>query len=112
MLLRKYQLEAISSVLDRFSKGDQRTLLVAATGTGKTVIMGHLANEFIPHGRVLLLVHREELLRQGAEKMSQITGLTPSIEKADEQSIEWGLGGKPPMLVSTFQTQYSGNGKR
>jgi superfamily II DNA or RNA helicase len=64
-VLRKWQAEAIEAVRDEWSSGVSRTAVVAATGLGKSSVIGKLAvDEVHAGGRVLLLAHREELLTQ------------------------------------------------
>jgi superfamily II DNA or RNA helicase len=63
--LRKWQSEAVDAVRDEWASGITRTAVVAATGLGKSSVIGHLAvEEARAGGRVLLLAHREELLSQ------------------------------------------------
>lgn len=63
------------------------TLIVCATGTGKTVIMGTVAARWSGQGRILVLAHRDELVRQGAKSISAICGNEPvGIEMAGEES--------------------------
>jgi len=84
-----------------------------ATGTGKTVLFGHLARQTIEAGkRVLILAHRDELIRQAADKVGLITGITPAIEKGEQRADEWSFAGRSPLVVSSIQTQYSGTAKR
>ncbi len=108
MKLRGYQIDAIIAILDRFKVGDQRTLCVIPTGGGKTVVFATLAKQFVPHGRVMILAHRDELIRQAARKVQTITEIKPDIEKADEMSHEGNMHGKPPIVISSIQTQCSG----
>jgi superfamily II DNA or RNA helicase len=112
MQLRCYQREAVDAILARFEAGDQRTLCTIPTGGGKTIVAGHVAKARLPHGRVMVLAHRDELIRQAADKIGRITGILPAIEKADEQSHETSLHGPPPIVVSSIQTQISGRGER
>ena len=111
MELRAYQHNAIERVLDRFAAGDQRTLLVVPTGGGKTVIFGYLAKLFIEKkmGRVLVMVHREELMKQAADKMKTLTGVEADIEKAERWSTETGFAEhKSPLVIASVQTLMSG----
>jgi len=85
MLPRPYQIQSIQAINDRWQH-HQATLLILATGLGKTVTFSHIANERLPLGRVLVLVHRDELLRQAAEKLHQITGIQPGIEQGATRS--------------------------
>lgn len=112
MTPRLYQSEAIDAALARFAAGDQRTLVTCPTGGGKTIIAAHVAKAMLPHGRVMVLAHRDELIRQAAEKFAQVTNVLPAIEKADEHSDERNMHGPPPIVVSSIQTQVSGKGER
>lgn len=53
--------------VDREDRGNYKNLIVAATGTGKTVISAFDYQEFMrthPRARILFTAHREEILRQ------------------------------------------------
>jgi len=72
---RPYQAECIRTVLDAVANGARRPACVLPTGAGKTVIFSHLArhwNEYGFSGRILILVHRDELVRQTVDKLTQI----------------------------------------
>ncbi len=75
--LRPYQKEC-KDILDKTPTGNH--LVVMATGLGKTVVLSHLKR----NGRVLLLSHRDELVRQ-PEKYYDCTF---GIEKADEHASD------------------------
>lgn len=63
--LRKWQTEAVDAVRAEWESGIVRTAVVAATGLGKSSVIGRLAvDEVHAGGRPLLLAHREELLTQ------------------------------------------------
>ena len=110
MELRPYQQEAYDNTLAAWAVGKRRVLAVAATGTGKTVLFGHLAKHVVGQGqRVMVLAHRDELVRQAAAKVARVTGITPEIEKAGERASEDSMHGRCPVVVSSIQTQYSGD---
>jgi len=90
MELRPYQIKAQNAILDQW-KEVLKTLLVLPTGTGKTIVFCKLIEILVARGeRVLILAHREELIRQAADKLIKSTGLGCSIEKAAETAIgEW-----------------------
>lgn len=72
---RPYQNECIRAVLNAAGEGVKRPACVLPTGSGKTVIFSHLAkhwNEYGFTGRVLILVHRDELVRQTVDKLQKI----------------------------------------
>jgi superfamily II DNA or RNA helicase len=63
--LRPWQREAVDAVRAEWDSGVTRTAVVAATGLGKSSVVGKLAvDEVHAGGRALLLAHREELLTQ------------------------------------------------
>ena len=84
MNLRPYQVTAV----DRIESGWfdwQRQLLVLPTGCGKTIVFARLAAIEASQGnRVLILAHRDELIRQAADKLERSTGFTAAVEKAEE----------------------------
>lgn len=86
--LRPYQSEAVESVFREWGSGNRRTLLVQATGTGKTIVFAKVAERVAQcGGRVLVLAHRGELLDQAADKIARVTGLSCSVEKAEQTSV-------------------------
>lgn len=71
--LREYQAEALAALEADWQAGYHRIGVSAATGTGKTVIMSHLAHRHVAAGvRVLILVHRDELVRQTVDKLVRV----------------------------------------
>ncbi len=88
MNLRPYQEEAKTAVFTEWDKGNQQTLLVLPTGTGKTIVFSGVTADCVRNGdRVLILAHRGELLDQAADKLSQSTGLGCAVEKAESSCI-------------------------
>lgn len=79
--LRPYQEQAVSAVLERFKQVD-KTLLVMATGLGKTQVGCSIAEHFLP-GKVLWLAHRKELVLQGADRLHLVTKEQVDIEMAE-----------------------------
>lgn len=86
MKLRPYQEESIEAVFKAW-KEYKRTLLVLPTGCGKTIVFSNIAAQRAEHGRVLILAHRDELIRQAADKLMVATGKDCAIEKASETAI-------------------------
>ena len=69
MQLREYQTTALEQIRSSLEKGYKAPLLVLPTGAGKTIIFSELANDFVCKGqKVLILVHRRELIKQACEK--------------------------------------------
>lgn len=86
MTLRPYQQQAIKEVELAFDEV-RSTLIVLATGCGKTIIFSHLAAREVKRGgRVLILAHRGELLQQAIDKLRAATGIVAGLEKAETTS--------------------------
>jgi superfamily II DNA or RNA helicase len=66
--LRPYQEEAIAAVEAALGRGVRRPLIVLPTGTGKTICFAALIAR--RGGSALVLAHRDELLRQAADKLA------------------------------------------
>lgn len=80
--LRPYQVEAIDAIRERFAAGDRSTLLVLATGLGKTICFAEVARRVVvAGGQVLVLAHRTELLDQARGKLEAL-GLDVALEQA------------------------------
>ncbi len=99
MQLRPYQIDAKRAVLQKLI--DYRSTMVEmATGLGKTVLFGHIAHEW--PGRVLVIAHRDELIRQAAQKIIQITGDDVGIEMGRSKATDTFYGTK--CVVASIQT--------
>jgi DNA repair protein RadD len=72
--LRSYQRQAIDLAYQRIAE-NHRPIICAATGSGKTVIAGHMAKEAMDAGKpVLWVTGREEILRQTFKTFNEICG--------------------------------------
>ncbi len=102
MELRYYQQEAVNAVLGEWAKGQRKTLASLPTGTGKTVIFASILHHQVqqPGRRGLILAHREELLKQAADKLKQVTRLDAAMEKAQHSS----LGAPEAVTVGSVQS--------
>ncbi len=68
--LRPYQLGAIDDAREAFRHGARRLLMVAPTGSGKTVIASAIIHAAEKAGsRVAFLAHRRELITQTSDKL-------------------------------------------
>ena len=67
LALRDYQREAIRAIIRQASAGVRRQLVHLPTGSGKTLVAAALSEK--ANGRVLMLVHRDELVQQSVEKV-------------------------------------------
>lgn len=70
-MLHPHQLEAVTNVAKSVVK-HKRVVMQAATGFGKTVCFSYMAHSFVQKNStdVLIVVHRDELLKQTIEKLS------------------------------------------
>lgn len=87
-------------------------LAVMATGLGKTVYASHLAKDFLPRGRVMLLAHREELVDQGRNTLERVTGRDVDIERAEFWAQEGNPWAQCEIVASTIQSQNAGAGSK
>lgn len=71
-LLKDYQVINKRQVVQLFLQGLQRLLLVMPTGTGKTTVFSSLTADWVKEKkRVLIIIHRIELLDQIVERLMQ-----------------------------------------
>jgi superfamily II DNA or RNA helicase len=101
MQLRPYQQRAVESLRELFHSGHSRLLLVAPTGSGKTVIAAHLVRSAVSLGNgaagVLFLAHRKELIDQASSKLT-ISGIEHGIIMAGHPFT------RNPVQVASIQT--------
>lgn len=68
--LRPYQSDIIDRTRNSMKDGNKSVLIVAPTGSGKTVMFSSFTQQAVQKGnRVLILAHREELLDQISETL-------------------------------------------
>jgi len=104
--LREFQVLANDKVHVAFAE-HQRVLGIAPTGSGKAVMSGALIEDCIQGRgafvlsprRALLLVNREELLQQGADKIHMVSGRYAAIERGHEHAVPG-----HPVVVATVQS--------
>lgn len=71
--LRDYQEGAVAGLRGSYSSRNRAPLLVLPTGGGKTFIFCYItANALARGNRVLILVHRQELLNQSSESLTAL----------------------------------------
>lgn len=101
-----YQTDCVEAVERHLAEPGSKTLVVKPTGTGKTVTFSHIAKRWIDagRGRVLIMAHRDELIRQAADKVSAIVGEPPEIEMADSYADRHLLTRRSPVVVTSVQT--------
>lgn len=103
---RPYQNDAV----DAFYRDVNRhisAMIVAATGLGKTIMFAETALRWPDDlGRVLILVHREELADQAAEKIGVHIDENIAIEMGERRESQGRLleDNKPKVLVGSVQS--------
>jgi superfamily II DNA or RNA helicase len=99
--LRNYQTESIAAVIKHWSDGEHRAAVILPTGAGKTVIFSELARHLEAQKlRVVVLVHREELVHQTVAKLKAMGVQSVGIVKA-QLNQTWAR-----VVVATVQTLY------
>ena len=103
---RPYQEEAIQCLEEAF-EDNQSCLMVMATGLGKTFT----ATEFARRrgGRTMWVAHRAELIEQASDAMSELTGVVPQTEMADQNANTTLNSGN---VVASVQTLNAKRNKR
>jgi hypothetical protein len=100
MELREYQSEAVAAIAREFETV-RSTLLVLATGLGKTVTFAAVARAVVDGGgRVLVLAHRGELLEQASRTLQRF-GLTVGVDQGAQRVDRAAL---PEVVVASVQT--------
>lgn len=69
----KMQQAALKALENLRSEGKDKGLLISATGTGKTYLSAFDVRNFTP-GKMLFLVHREQILKQAIESFKDVLG--------------------------------------
>jgi superfamily II DNA or RNA helicase len=71
MILYPFQREAKEAVLRHWENGNRAALISLPTGSGKTIVFSDILHASLngTRGKGLVLVHRDELLRQAVEKL-------------------------------------------
>ena len=99
--LRSYQQQALQAVVDAFRAGKRAVGISLPTGTGKTVIFAALIRGVVEAGgRVLVVVHRDELIRQTAEKLSLVYPEHPPVGVVKAKTFEPDY----PVVIASVQT--------
>ena len=85
--LRSYQTDLLDRVSQSWDSGNRSILAQMPTGAGKTICFAHLVQTFTANSQTaLILAHREELIKQAADKIIAITGIEPGIIKAGHKA--------------------------
>jgi len=79
------------------------TLLVAATGTGKTIMMAGLADSW-PLGRVMMISHRFELNTQARETFESFCSESVDFEQASFEADQCNVSDRCRIVVASVQS--------
>ncbi len=94
--LRLYQTDAIAKIQSAIAAGERRILLVAPTGSGKTVIGAEVIADYTRRYRpVVVLAHRREIITQTSEKLQDIA-IPHGIIMAGSRRGRWSGCKSPP----------------
>lgn len=101
--LRPYQRDALNAIA-RAWQANKRTLLVMATGTGKTTVFAEVLRrrKEAGRGRALVVAHRVELLTQARDRLEQ-AGLSCELESGEHRAQVHGFY-PSDVVVATVQT--------
>jgi DNA repair protein RadD len=96
--LRPYQHQAISDLRLAYRSGTRSALLVLPTGGGKTVIFSYVTENAVARGgKVLVLVHRRELIHQTSAQLRDL-GVQHGVISAGFPATD------APVQVASVQT--------
>lgn len=109
---RPYQEDALRAIMSARGRGVRRGLMVAATGTGKTSVFVWLIGLLRETGDTrpaLVVVHREELLQQAAQRVRDLLpDLRVGIERAEDRVAPH----EADVVIASVQTIGSNRGGR
>jgi superfamily II DNA or RNA helicase len=84
MNLRPYQQQLVTDIRLQYQLGHRKVLAVLPTGAGKTVCFSHIAQAAAKKGnRVLIAVHRQELLDQACRSLPMAHGVIAANRAMD-----------------------------
>jgi DNA repair protein RadD len=99
IVLHAFQQDAIDKIRTKIAEGHRRIILVAPTGSGKTIIASEVVARAVKkYSRVLLLAHRREIVAQTSGKLHRFD--------ARHGIIMAGVSSRPmePVQVASIQT--------
>lgn len=98
MELRDYQQQAVNALRGAFAAGKRAPLLCLPTGGGKTVIFSYITQSAVARqNRVMILVHRRELVQQTSETLESL-GVSHGIIAAGKPMTD------EPVQIASVQT--------
>ena len=102
MILRPYQQEVVDAIRAALNGGMAAPCATAATGSGKTIMITTMAQQFMAKGhRCLIFTHVAELIGQLASTAEAI-GLDPRVYAASLNRREH----NGPLVIAQIQSTY------
>ncbi len=106
---REYQKQAIQEVVNNFNAGNSRSLIVLATGTGKTRVSCAISDILLRNNyvkRILFLADRVNLVKQAKEETFEkfIDGANMAVIAEGQRE---GISDKARIVFSTYQSMIS-----
>jgi DNA repair protein RadD len=96
--LRPYQTDVVAEIEKAIAAGQRRLLLVAPTGSGKTVVFCEIIKRYVEqHKTALVLAHRREIISQTSHKL-RANGISHGI-------IQAGIDPRPMASVQVASVQ-------
>lgn len=84
--LRDYQTDCVYAIHHNYKNNIKKQLVVMATGLGKTILAIYLSKKF--SGKILFIVHKEELVFQTFKKYEEFFPMEVGIVKAQRNEID------------------------
>jgi superfamily II DNA or RNA helicase len=100
--LRPVQLDCVNAIIDTL-RTNRSTLIVMPTGLGKTIVIAGVCERW-ESGRMLVVAHREELIKQNKEKIERFAGIDCDVEMAEQRADQCGFYQRCPVVVTSVQT--------
>ena len=98
--IKKFVSEQLKSVLD-YADFNQKLILTAETGTGKTTAFLKEFEKYRPNKRLLILVPLTVIVAQTKSEFPNIIGLTSNSEPNDHAKAK-----KAPIVIATYEQGY------
>ncbi len=107
--LRDYQQLAVQHLHQRVANGYRRLYVTLPTGTGKSLILARFARDRVVQGRVLVLIHLQDIARQLVQTLREEgleVGLLMQGHRDKEQVV---LVATLPSLMQSLETVLDAN---
>ena len=100
--LRLFQENCVEQTFEQLNAYTS-TLIVMATGTGKTITIGAIIHRW-EEGHVLFMVHRDELMRQACDKLYRMSGEKCDVEMGEARADSSIMYQRAKVVVTSVQT--------